>query len=307
MHKVLRKKAGGKVRTPVNIKFFKDFVKRLLVPSKRRCAADRSVVFFVLFISTPLFAAFEDTNTSVQSEGLAGAAVARAMGAESIFTNPSAILTDDASIDAYLLFTKPFNIAELNMGAAAAQLSRKRYAVGGGITYFGNSIYRENQLALAAALRATSSLAVGLDVRYATLAIKNYGQAGSLVIDFGSIARLHKNVSWGFALKNVNYAAIGRGREQLPQILSSGISVKAASHFLLSAELYKDARFPVDARFGLEYLPFKILSLRFGTALEPSRIGAGFSLAFSHFRIDYAFKSHVDLGATHLFAINFFK
>ena len=264
------------------------------------------MIFFAVFICSPLFAAFEDTNTSARSEGLAGAAVARTMGAESLFRNPAAMLANGAVFDSYLFITKPFNMAELNLGAGALQVTRKRYAVGVGIKYFGNSIYRENQFYLAAALRATNRLIVGLDVRYATLAIKHYGQAGTVVIDFGVIAELHKNVTWGFAVKNVNYAAIGRAREQLPHILSTGISIKAASHFLFSADLYKDARFTTDARFGLEYTPLKMLSLRVGTALEPSRIGAGFSLNFMHFRIDYAFKSHIDLGAAHLFSIDFF-
>jgi len=307
MHKLLRSKAGDDFQTPVNIKFFRDFVKRLLVLTKRYCVCDRSVVFLALFVCSPLFAAFEDTNTSTRSEGMAGAAVARSMGAESLFRNPSAMLVGERSFDSYLFFTKPFNIAELSLGIAAMQLTRKRYAVGGGIKCFGNSIYRENQFVLAGALRATGSLVVGLNIRYASLAIKNYGQAATVIVDFGTIARLHKNVSWGFLVKNANYAAIGRGREQLPQILVTGMSIKAASRFLFNADLYKDARFPLDARFGAEYSPFTTLSLRVGTALEPSRFGVGFSLNFAHFRIDYAFRSHFDLGGAHLFSIDFFR
>ncbi len=306
MHKILRFQPCNGFKSPVNIKFFQDFVKQLVLLTKRCFTSNRSSLFLAFIVCTPAFADFEDLDVGARSTGVAGAAVAWPLGAESVFQNPACILFEPQSMDAFASYANPFHIPELHLGGVALQYSAKRYAVGGAVQYFGNRIYRENQFLLTGALRAAKRFVVGANVRYAALTISGYGQSGALLFDVGGLLRLHPGVAFGFAIKNANYAVIGRAREPMPQILSTGVSVRAAPRLLLNVDLYKDARFPVDARFGAEFSPFSVLSLRVGTATEPSRVCAGFSLKFVHFRIDYAFKSHDDLGASHLFSFNFF-
>ena len=238
--------------------------------------------------------------------GVAGSGVARSLGAESAPVNPAAVFCNAGSFDLYFFYTKPYNL-DIQLEAAAAQFSKKRCAISGFVQHFGNSLYQENQFIVTGALRVIENVVFGINARYASLSIHRYGTAESFIFDLGIIARLHSQVNWGFAMKNANYAVIGQAKEPLPQIVAMGLSVRPISNLLLNADIYKDARFPLDGRFGIEFSPFQIMSLRVGSGTAPSRLCAGFSVNLFNFRIDYAYSSHIDLGGSHLFAISFYK
>ena len=307
MHKFLRCIADIYFKLRVNIKFFRDFVKRLLASYKRQGRSNRSAILVYLFACSPLFSAFEDINTSTRSSALGGAGVSLSMGAESALINPATMLCSADRYDSYLFYAKPYNMAELHHGVVAVRFSNKKYALGGVVQHFGNSLYGENQFICAGALRVVDGIALGANVRYAALTIKGYGKAASMLLDVGAVARLHPKAFWGIAIKNTNFAEIGKANEPLPQIFSTGLSVQVTSDFLLAADVYKDTRHPVDGRAGFEYTPISVLSLRIGFGSIPARISAGFSININWIHINYAFKSHMDLGATHLFSIRFIK
>ena len=165
----------------------------------------------------------------------------------------------------------------------------------------------ENQFILTGALCLSEEITLGANMRYGALSIKGYGRTGSVLVDVGAVIRLHQKVRWATALKNAHYAAIGKAKESLPQVILSGMSVDILSNLILNVDIYKDTRFPVDMRVGIEYSPVRIISFRIGAGLNPSRTCAGFSINLRQFRIDYGYKSHIDLGATHLFSFGFFK
>ncbi len=50
---------------------------------------------------------------------------------------------------------------------------------------------------------------------------------------------------------------------------------------------------------GAEFRVFDLLDLRFGGTTNPNRFTAGFGLKIDKFDLDYAIKTHSDLGETH--------
>jgi hypothetical protein len=289
-----------------NISLFQQTVKRLVTPHKRRTPCIRSALLLLFLITRPGFASFEDLPASPRLSAVADAGVALPSGVDCIFINPAALFNAATHFDAHLFYTKPFGLNELHLGNCAVRLSRNRFAGAVGVQHFGNSLYVENQFLWAAACRVLPTISLGVTCRYGLLSIQNYGQTHSILFDVGAVARLSAKTYWGCSIKNATNAKIGVNREPLPTLMTTGLCLQPRSNVSLLLDLSKDTRFPIDLRGGIDYHICDALALRIGVGTEPTRYCAGFAIGLSHFRIDYAFSSHFDLGMTHMFSIRIF-
>jgi hypothetical protein len=294
-------------RVCLNIQHFVIFVKRLFSRCERCGQHYRSLIcglyFSCLLYPSFAFAVFEDLGTGARSLGLGGAFVAASRFSECLFFNPAGIAGSDA-VDVNLFYTRPFGLAELSSGSAAVILPWGRIVSGAAIQTYGNKKYQETIFTLGSAATFFKDIAIGTNVRYGLLRIAGYGQAGALIIDLGALAKLSEGISWGFAVRNINYACIGQSGEALPQIMQTGISARPAKKITLLMDLYKDVRFPLDLRSGLEISPLTGLALRAAVCTQPSKIACGFGIVFQKLQIDYAFHTHWDLGMSHQFSVN---
>lgn len=300
MHRVLHNVG---FRVFLNILFLLYRIKSIVTIHKRNVPCIRSAILFIFFIPSLGSASFEDMEVGARSSGLAGAVAALSQGSESLAYNPAA-LTPSTPVDVLLSYNKPFSIPDLHNGCAAASFAFRKLRVGGLIHSFGNEAYQETQFAVSSAINLLDGVSGGIALRYADLSITGYGHAGAFLIDVGSVARLSPFVQWGFVLKNVNYAHIGSSREPLPQIYATGVSLRPSEPVLLNVDVYKDCRFPLDVRCGVEYSPLPVLSLRTGVGNEPTRFCFGFSLHLKFITFDYSVCHHTDLGLTHMMAVN---
>lgn len=292
----------------MNIQYFIKFVKRLFLYGKRCPRFFRSLVilFFIVLSANSSLAALEDYTLAARPAALAGAYVAVAGRADALFYNPAAIARK-SGFDLNIYYTHPFGLAELSIASAALSFPLRTITAGMGLSSFGTVHYQESVAYIATALPLLKKVTLGVNLRYSQIRITGYGQAGTFIADLGLIAVILPDVSLGFAVKNLNYATIGRSGEAIPQIIDTGCCIAPADNIKLMVSIYKDIRFAMDIRCGIEYHPIAMLALRAGTGTEPARFSAGFGLNFGFFAADYAFSTHADLGMTHQFSIRFFR
>jgi len=287
-----------------NIEHFPQIVKQLFLMDKLLVMAFRSisVLLLMVFPVIPAHAALEDITIGARPSSLSGACIACAGNAECIFYNPAAIYrTNGFGINTY--YTHPFGMPELSVGTISLVLPVKGFSAGMAMSTYGNNLYREDVFHMATSVLLLEHVALGFDGRYSRIKIARYGEAGTLVFDLGILVKISQQLAWGCAIKNINYAKIGRGQEQIPQIFHSGFAIRPVRQAHLFFDIYKDVRFPTDLRCGVEYMPFSNLFLRAGVGSDPARFSAGFGLRWRIFSFEYAFTSHNELGGTHHFAI----
>ena len=221
-----------------------------------------------------------------------------------IFYNPASI-HNQYSLQLHIFHANPYGLDELYLSSVAAAWSRARYTLAAAVKSLANPAYQELQLYLGYMYRLPMGIDAGCCLRYGSVAIKNYGRGNSFILDLGAQYNIISNIRYGFSITNVNYARLGRCREKVPQIIRTGVTVTAIERTSLSMDFVKDPRFPPDIRIGVEYHIFERFYLRAGSALMPSRWSAGFTVKLSICTLDYAYKSHIELGLTHLFSMQF--
>jgi competence ComEA-like helix-hairpin-helix protein len=260
-------------------------------------------IFIALLLSGKSLAGLEDLPVGARSLGMGATYVALANTADAVFLNPGG-LSQIAGIDLSFFYQKPFGLEDLNFGTAAISFPVKNHRLSLGFSSFGNGVYREQMYTLSYSNVFQQKLFYGINLRYQTLRIDNYGSGGSLGLDLGFVIPISQHIRWGFFTKNLNRPRMGKAGENLPQIFHTGISTQPTSKLILNFEIYKDVRFPQEVRFGAEFKPFENLALRTGAADNPSRFSAGFGIRVRRFSIDYAFFTHNDLGLTHQMSVS---
>lgn len=255
-------------------------------------------IFLLLLFSSVALASFEDLGGGTRATGMGGAYVAMAEGAETLFHNPAGlgVMTHR---ELTLLYCNPFGLKGLTYGTGVGVLPTRIGVLGLGFQSFGNRLYKESSFILSYGNPYRGDLWYGFNLRYMRLEIQGYGSDGTLGIDVGLLIRLSREIKWGFLARNPNRPTLGKKKEDLPQVYSTGLSLKLSRDILLALELYKDVRFPLEVRFGTEFKVLKSLHLRTGVSSNPSRFSTGTGISIGHLQIDYAFYTHQDLGSTH--------
>jgi len=270
---------------------------------------NESVVFstFLLTLILNIYlahASFEDLTIGARHNALAGAGVALSDDPDALYVNPGG-LSQIKTLGATLFYARPFGMKELSYGNFSAVLPWRDISIGLGVQSYGNQVYKENTFSSSFSHHLTRHLFVGATLKYAHLAIPKYGSTGTVSFDFGLLVHINQRWKWGFSSRNLNNPKIGQDREPLPQIFQTGVSTQLAENLVLNCDVYKDVRFPLDLRCGVETRPFHNLILRVGVGNEPSRFAAGMGLVLGKLRWDYAFYTHSDLGFTHQMSISF--
>jgi hypothetical protein len=183
----------------------------------------------------------------------------------------------------YVAYNEPFNFGSLSIG---------------GMTY-GFDLYRESKVVVGYAYNYENILFAGATLNYHTYSIQNYGNTSAFYLNVGGLVYILDELRWGFAVTNLNRASIADIDDQIPMVLSTGLSYDILQNFSLNFALEKDIRFNPSVQIGIEYDIIEYFSLRAGTSNDPSRFTAGVGINYSIFSLDYAFFTHQDLGLTH--------
>jgi len=169
---------------------------------------------------------------------------------------------------------------------------------------FGFELYREVTGTISYSNSYRDFFSFGLNFTYNSLTIKNYGAAVALGVDIGLLADITEELRWGFFAANVNAPTIGRAKEKLPQLYTSGLGYSPIQGLRIGLDVVKDVRYSTSVRGGLEYNLLDALSLRAGVGSNPATFSFGIGVDRSFVGFDYALTSHQELGLTHQFSVS---
>ncbi len=260
--------------------------------------------FVILFKSALLWAVFDDLPNGAKPLGMGGAFCGTAQTPENLFYNPASVWLN-SGMKTIVFTDRLYGLKELRHNGFSSAFHFRNTTFAMGLQTFGNSIYKENVFC-AGLSRKYKSVYLGAAVRYGMISIKGYGQDGTMMTDLGGLIEFTETINWGWAVRNAFYSEIGRCSEKLPQIIITGFKILPVRRMNLNIDLYKETRFPIDYRCGVEGSFLKHLVFRTGIGSAPSRFSAGFSLFVHHISIDYAFNTHPYLELSHFFSIGFF-
>lgn len=217
-------------------------------------------------------------------------------GAWSVFSNPALLSGDKGELSFYSI--RHYGISELTDMAAAGSvpLGGRRGNIGLGLHSFGFELYRESHFRLAYQ-NSYAGLKFGLVPGLTHITIENYGSAMAFSLDAGLAYDIIDDILlFGARATNLNRARLGQANEELPRSLAAGLSYQLAERALLTGELFKDVRFPLSWRGGLEIRLVQQLCLRGGITTEPLTYALGLGYSLSRLNINLAAQQHYALG-----------
>lgn len=214
------------------------------------------------------------------------------------YTNPASWATLPGRAVSFFA-TEAFGLSELRLGAVhyAQPFSSGTFALGA--RTFGFEAFRETHfnLGFARGFRSgtTRSFNLGLNLRYHRVSIPVYGEAGALGIGLGGLVSVLSNMDVGFQFTNLHRPELAEG-EELPRTLAIGVAYAPLETVRVVVDAYKDVRFPVSVRGGVEVQPVPVLYLRAGGATKPARFSAGAGFRLGRIAADIAGEHHEVLG-----------
>jgi long-subunit fatty acid transport protein len=260
------------------------------------------LTILVIVINVSGFSAFEQNEAGTKPYALGGAFVALADNAWAIFYNPAGIARLVHPEISIFYMPQQFGLKELSTTSIAGNYNSNVGALGFGVRRFGFSLYKEITASFTYASMFLGVYA-GVNLNYHSLTISNYGNDAAIGVDAGFIFPLVRGLDFGICVKNLNMPTIGRGREKLPQIFSTGVSYSPLDNLIVAADYRKEISFEGSPRFGVEYRVFDFASLRIGAANNPPTYTAGIGVAYEFIQFDYSFFTHQELGISHTFSV----
>jgi len=238
-------------------------------------------------------------NPGARQISMANSDAALANDVFSLFSNPAGLAQLNWREVGIYYSPAPFGLTELSNGYVAYNEPFNFGSLSiGGMTY-GFDLYRESKVVVGYAYNFENILFAGATLNYHTYSIQNYGSTSAFYLNVGGLVYILDELRWGFAVTNLNRASIADIDDQIPMVLSTGLSYDILQNFSLNFALEKDIRFNPSVQIGIEYDIIEYFSLRAGTSNDPSRFTAGVGINYSMFSLDYAFFTHQDLGLTH--------
>lgn len=221
-----------------------------------------------------------------------------------LFNNVGALgwLTEDYVFSSY---QNRFGLSELSVvGAGYVQRFNKTTA-GVGAYKFGDDLFSEQRLHVAVA-HQLDMVSLGVSVDYLQYNISTVGTRGVMVVEFGGLANITKQLSVGAHVFNVNQARLVEGTEErVPTVMKAGIAYRPIDDLTINLETEKDLDFTEVFKAGLEYRIVEKVYLRTGFRTAPFNGAFGVGFHPKRFRFDYAFGNDTNLGATHEISAGF--
>lgn len=248
--------------------------------------------------------AFELAPSGARPAGLAGAFVALADDANSLWLNPAGMALVP-SITVTSFYTRLYGMEELPSVMAGGVIPTRLAAVGAAYSGLGGELYRESALGLSVSRGIRSRVWLGATARMLSLSIRNYGPWRGTALDLGGMIRLPGGVRLGAAMLGVNRVSIAGKRNQMPRLLQVGVS-RTGDRLTLAGQMDREAGRPATGRIGQEFRLASSFVVRTGIQTNPSVFFAGAGVTLPHIETDYAFAAHPVLGLTHRVSVSLF-
>ncbi|HAD82418.1 MAG: hypothetical protein A2509_08560 [Candidatus Edwardsbacteria bacterium RIFOXYD12_FULL_50_11] len=262
------------------------------------------ITLIILFSPILAVASFEEIQTDARLYGLAGAGVALSDRTGSDLHNPAlpALALDLSASSGSSI---PFGLADLAAFSGAYARRKDKMGMGAVLATMGGRLYRENILKGAISYRLTEKAAVGASLNCYQLNIERYGSAAGMGLDLGLLGKPAEWLALGMVAANVNRPTIGQKREELSQSLSLGAALEPLDEITLLVALDGQRGWPCQIRIGQEYRYGNLLALRAGFCDRPNAASLGCGVSHKNLRLDYAVRTHTDLGLSHCLSLNY--
>jgi len=282
-----------------------------------------SIIIALLFYGNLFAGLFDDRFPSPKIAAMGGSGVAIGSGVWASYYNPAA-LSQLSNIQIGSAYVRPFNLTFFNnfFGAGAYPLPKKYGTLSVSFQYFGVDYEGENlsgeyTFALSHGFYLlndiNSSLAFGYSLKgYSwTLGTSvegvDLGSSTTIGIDVGFQAAVYSRTFVGVYFLNINAPQVGDiTKHDLPQRIVAGLAYQPYSGVTTTLDFNRslDAD-ETEVWGGAEFQVFDMLMLRFGGTTNPNRFTAGLGLNINKIRIDYALRTHSELGETHVFGVEY--
>ena len=230
--------------------------------------------------------------------------MARTSPGMGIHSNPAA-LGYVANPAISLSHRKLFNLHELQQNQLSFHFRALGLGASVGIFDFGSKLYRENVIAIGTGEEIIPSLSGGLGMTYYNLSVEGGGSDRVLGFNLGCLWKISESLSWGWGINNFNRPAIGSCRENLPVTVRTGLDYRPIKDFEVCVDLFKDDRYPLETRAGVEYSGLRKVVFRVGGMNRPVSFSSGFDIVTQYIIVSYAVYTHNQLGLTHTFGLLF--
>ncbi len=264
----------------------------------------KTLLLIYIFSSFHFSDIFSQNISGAKQFALCNSTVAQSNDAFGIFGNPAGIGQLGWREFGIYYSPSPYGLKELATANGVYVEHTDFGNFGLGFSTFGFKLFKENKFAVSYASRFFEDYFLGITLIYQNLKIENYGSAGTFNIILGGISYITKNLRMGFSIENILRSTYGNVKDQIPVVITSGLSYDVLRNATVNFALVKELGFDLSLKFGTEYFPVDFLSLRFGTSNYPQVFTAGTGINFSIFQIDYAVEAHPDLGLTHQFGLS---
>lgn len=265
-------------------------------------------LLFILLLPLPGHTAFQFLDTGARPVAMGGAFCAVADDAHGPHYNPAGMAWIHGR-KAAISYCQFFRLADLALHEVSFVQPTSWGVLGLAARRFGGDLYREMSVDLSFAHPLSEGVSVGISMRGLQLAISGYGSDETLSLDLGLLAAMTSRLRWGLSVRNLNNGSLGRGKEEMPQVLMVGFAFRPHSRLLLSADLLEDisdcsleklaGAYPIELRLGQESSLWDPLTIRLGLQSSPTRFSVGLGLRAGPFHLNYAYRSHQFLDGTH--------
>lgn len=263
----------------------------------------RSVKWIIcLIVWSQTFASFEISCVDIQAMGRGQTSHGFECNPNYVFLNPS--LLSNIHPVATVALLQPYGMKALQTCSASSAWIFNKFGIGMGWIQLGNRNYRESTFSAGAGFKLSDKLAIGFCGQCYQLFIRNYGDAVSLALNFGTALNLTQDMKVLFTNTNCFQNAIGRSKEPLPQTMTLGVNYRIMENTVIAFEWFRDVRFPTEIRGGLDLTVYHSFKLRGGFTQNPNTFSAGFGWSWHNFTWDYAMHQHSILGMTHGFSFS---
>lgn len=213
-----------------------------------------------------------------------------------------------SAFSAGVFYESRFMVDELSHTAATLAIPAKPGTFGLSFSQFGSGTFKEHQLGLAFARMFGNKLAASVQFDYFSARFpENENAHGFATFEAGVLFRASEQISMGAHLFNPVQAGITtiEDKQKMPVVLSFGCHYQFPEMVLVAVEAEQNFDKQLLIKAGIEFMPAKNLSLRFGVSGKPLNYTAGIGYRVGKIITDIGFGYHGNLGVTPSISIQF--
>ncbi|MBX3255962.1 MAG: hypothetical protein KF862_17640 [Chitinophagaceae bacterium] len=163
--------------------------------------------------------------------------------------------------------------------------------------YFGYNAYNESEISLGYARKLNDRVDIGAAFNYYNIRISNYGSAGSVNFEIGSIFHITQQLHAGVQVYNPLQSRLGKNTgEKLAAVYKAGLGYEISESLLFTLEVIKQSNTATGVHLGLQYKPIKQLFARTGYITGNNILYAGAGYQYKQMRLDMTAGFHQRLG-----------